>query len=301
MARRRHQEHEGNHEAWAIPYGDLVTLLLAFFVVMYAISSVNEGKYRVLSDSLVAAFRAPPKSLEPVQVGEMSRSQHELQTRPSRTLVPLETDQPSLETLDRAPELEHLHHLGLSFEELEAAAKLIEEIGAAIVDALDDLVDQDLVRLRRDRFWLEIEINTSLLFASGSADLSEDASPIVQRLGEILAGTPTRLYVEGHSDERPINTQAYPSNWELSAARAASVVRLFARVGTSPERMAVVGFGEFQPVADNDTPEGRRFNRRVVVVVMSGRERVSAQPTLEALGLSPRPTGAAPRESEPTS
>ncbi|MBN1237576.1 MAG: flagellar motor protein MotD [Gammaproteobacteria bacterium] len=294
MARRREPEHEGNHEAWAIPYGDLVTLLLAFFVVMYAISSVNEGKYRILSDSLVAAFRAAPKSLEPVQVGDLSRSRHEVQTRPSRTLVPLETDQPSLAMLERTPELDKLQRFGLSLEELEQAAALIEEINEAIVEAIEELVDEELVRVRRDRFWLEIEINTSVLFASGSAEIATGALPIVDRLGGILSGTPTRIYVEGHSDELPIATPAFPSNWELSAARAASVVRMFAAEGVEPQRMAVVGFGEFQPVADNDTPEGRRFNRRVVIVVMAGRERIKTQRTLEALGLSAKPAPAAP-------
>src|SRR5262249_1975282 len=92
MARHKKHEDHVNHEGWAIPYGDLITLLLAFFVVMYALSSVNEGKYRVLSDSLVAAFRAPPKSLEPVQIGEPNRSQGSADLNRARTLVPLEID-----------------------------------------------------------------------------------------------------------------------------------------------------------------------------------------------------------------
>ncbi len=274
MARRRHHEEHINHEAWAIPYGDLVTLLLAFFVVMYAISSVNEGKYRVLSDSLVAAFRAAPKSLEPIQIGELSKAENELQTRQPRTLVPLEMDQLPLDLLERVPELKALQRAGFSPEELDAAADLIAEIDAAIVDALGDLVAEDLVRLRRDRFWLEIEINTSVLFPSGSADVSSEALPVLERLGQILAGNPVRTHVEGHTDELPINTLVFPSNWELSAARASRVVRIFQGQGVAPERMAAVGFGEFHPVADNTTPTGRQENRRVVIVVMADRERV---------------------------
>src|SRR5690606_1302395 len=274
MARRRHREEHVNHEAWAIPYGDLVTLLLAFFVVMYAISSVNEGKYRVLSDSLVAAFRAAPKSLEPIQIGELSKAENELQTRQPRTLVPLEMDQLPLDLLERVPELKALQRAGFSPEELDAAADLIAEIDAAIVDALGDLVAEDLVRLRRDRFWLEIEINTSVLFPSGSADVSSEALPVLERLGQILAGNPVRTHVEGHTDELPINTLVFPSNWELSAARASRVVRIFQGQGVAPERMAAVGFGEFHPVADNTTPTGRQENRRVVIVVMADRERV---------------------------
>jgi len=274
MARRRRSEEHVNHEAWAIPYGDLVTLLLAFFVVMYAISSVNEGKYRVLSDSLVAAFRSAPKSLEPIQIGEMSKAENELQTRQPRTLVPLEMDQLPLDLLERIPEIATLQRAGFSPEEIDAAAKLIEEIDNAIVEALGDLVAQDLVRLRRDRFWIEIEINTSVLFPSGSADVSPEARPVLERLGTILAGNPVRTHVEGHTDERPINTLVFPSNWELSAARAARVVRIFQGQGVAPQRMAAVGLGEFHPIADNDTPSGRQENRRVVIVVMADRERI---------------------------
>jgi len=274
MARRKPVEEHLNHEAWAIPYGDLVTLLLAFFVVMYAISSVNEGKYRVLSDSLVAAFRAAPKSLEPIQIGEMSKAESELQTRQPRTLVPLEIDQLPLDLLERIPQMQALHRAGFSAEELDAAAELIEEIDRAIIEALGDLVAQDLVRLRRDRFWIEIEINTSVLFPSGSAEVSPEARPVLERVGAILAGNPVRTHVEGHTDERPINTLVFPSNWELSAARAARVVRIFQDQGVVPERMAAVGLGEFHPVADNTTPAGRHKNRRVVIVVMADRERI---------------------------
>ncbi|HEX6999665.1 MAG TPA: flagellar motor protein MotD [Gammaproteobacteria bacterium] len=283
MARRRRKEEYERHEAWAIPYGDLVTLLLAFFVVMYSISSINEGKYRILSDSLVAAFRGAPKSLDPIQIGEVSRSQHELQTRPQRSLVPLEIDQPPLDLLEQVPDADRLVAAGFSPSELEAAAMLIEELDQQITEALGTLVAEDLVRVRRDRFWIEIEINTNLLFPSGSAELTAEALPVARRIAEILAGEPVRIHVEGHTDERPISTQIYPSNWELSAARSATVVRLFAEAGVEGSRMVAVGFGEFQPVADNSTPEGRQANRRVVIVVMADRARLTAEDAADAL------------------
>src|SRR5690606_13790498 len=137
-------------------------------------------------------------SLEPIQIGELSKAEQELQTRQPRTLVPLEVDRPPLALLERADEIEVLQRSGLSPEELDAAAELIEEIDAKIVDALGDLVADDLVRLRRDRFWLEIEINTSVLFPSGSAEIAPQARPVLERLGEILAGNPVRTHVEGH-------------------------------------------------------------------------------------------------------
>jgi chemotaxis protein MotB len=273
--RRQHEEHQ-NHEAWAIPYGDLITLLLAFFVVMYALSTVNEGKYRVLSESLVAAFRGAPKSLEPVQVGELSRAFHDVQTQQPRTLVPLEVEsmasglEPGGPLDDAAAEGEDAGEA--TAEEAAAAEALIAELGAKIEEELRELLDADLVKLRRDRYWIEIEINTSVLFPTASAELSADALHIMERLGRVLAATETRIQVEGHTDSVPIRTPVFPSNWELSAARAATVVRMFSIAGVDPARMAAVGFGEFHPVADNTTEEGRSSNRRVVVVVVAARK-----------------------------
>lgn len=293
MARKRHHEEHVNHEAWAIPYGDLITLLLAFFVVMYALSSVNEGKYRVLSDSLVAAFRSAPKSLEPIQVGDLSRAFHEVQADRPRTLVPLEIDAllvPLEEPGDDAfIDWGLMRHSGNTPDMLQEAASLVEDISAALADELASLLAEDLVHMRTERYWLEIEINTSVLFDTASATLEPAAQGIVRRIGEILGGTETRIQVEGHTDIRPINTPAFASNWELSAARAASVVRLMSQVGVEPARMAAVGFGEFQPVAGNDTPEGQAQNRRVVIVVMAGRDR--------APGEAWRSAGSAARES----
>jgi chemotaxis protein MotB len=270
MARHKKHEDHVNHEAWAIPYGDLITLLLAFFVVMYALSSVNEGKYRVLSDSLVAAFRAQPKSLEPVQIGEPNRSQGSADLRMERTLVPLEIDnvmQIENQVVERSREWEAMRAMGMLPEEIDETMAGIRELTELISEELQSLVAADEVRLRASDFWLEIEINSGVLFPTASADLTEAAKPIVERLGSILATTDSRVHVEGHTDDVPIERIEFPSNWELSAARAATVVRLFADAGVDPHRMAALGFGEYQPAAGNETLEGRAANRRVVVVV----------------------------------
>lgn len=276
MARRRIQEEHVNHEAWAIPYGDLITLLLAFFVVMYALSSVNEGKYRVLSDSLVAAFRGAPKSLEPIQIGQISKSFHELHLSEQRTLVPLEIeafvqdDDVSLRDREVGWSVR-----GDAFDTPASQAwaeRMIETLFQAIVSELDELIEEDLVTVRQNRHWLEVEINTSLLFETASAQLADQAEAIVARLAGILAQADIRLQIEGHTDSLPINTEIFPSNWELSTARAANVVRLFGNNGVNPARMAAVGFGEFRPAADNSTQVGRTKNRRVIIVVMAKRE-----------------------------
>jgi chemotaxis protein MotB len=159
----------------------------------------------------------------------------------------------------------------LDADELQAAAEGMSRLADEISEAMLPLMDADLIRMRRDRFWIEVEINTSLLFASGSAQLSTEAVPVLQRLASILRDFPARIQVEGFTDTVPISTPVFPSNWELSAARAASVVNLFSRNELDPTRMAAIGYGEYRPIADNDTADGRRQNRRVSIVVLADR------------------------------
>ncbi len=274
MARRRKKgEEHVNHEAWAIPYGDLITLLLAFFVVMYALSSVNEGKFRVLAESLQSAFRGAPMAPEPIQVGRPARG-----LDPSVLNQPLGAPPPGLAA--QRSLVEHFgDHGGLldrdsaaSDEDARALLEIeqgLQEMADKIQRAMTPLIEEDLIRLRRERFWVEVEINTSFLFASGSAQIFAEARPILEELAGILQDLPVRVHVEGFTDDLPISTPAFPSNWELSAGRASSVLRLLADRGLDPTRMAAVGFGEHRPIADNATPEGRQQNRRVVIVVLA--------------------------------
>jgi chemotaxis protein MotB len=273
MARRGRQKHEehANHEAWAIPYGDLVTLLLAFFVVMYAISSVNEGKYRVLSDSLVAAFRGAPRTMQPVQVGEKqvgSGADIEM------TIVQQAMLEGQPRSLMEAPPL-------LSDPNAAALRKMAEEVEIALAH----LVDANLIAVRRSTYGVEVEIRTDILFPSGSADLAASALPILEQVAATLSKLPNPVRVEGHTDNIPLRgTRQFRSNWELSAARAASVVHLFTEQGLAPGRLAVVAHGEQRPVQTNTTPEGRNANRRVLIVVLGGETTVipapEAQPTI---------------------
>jgi chemotaxis protein MotB len=277
VARKKHHEDHVNHEAWAIPYGDLVTLLLAFFVVMYAVSSVNEGKYRALSDSLVAAFRGAPRTMEPLQVGAYQvRADQELETGLPRTLVPFEVDVPSA-PIKEAAERSRYGENGLGpgdgsgTDPDDSSYIVIKQLEDDVLAAMAPLIDADMISVRRVSYWLEVEINTNFLFASGSATVAASAVPAIQRLATLLKDAGVRLQVEGHTDSVPISTAQFPSNWELSAGRAASVVHLLSGYGIDPAAIAAVGYGEHRPVADNDTLEGRRKNRRVVIIVMSGK------------------------------
>jgi chemotaxis protein MotB len=302
--RKKHEEEHENHERWAIPYGDLLTLLLAFFVVMYSISSVNAGKYRVLSDSLYAAFRGEPRTLEPIEVGHkrvgsgadirMSIVQQAMMKGQPRSLlapVPLAFSTP----MPNEPYHEDMPPPGnengvraatgpanpadvARAAQARAAAVMLTKVADDVVKAMAGLVKRNLVVVRRKQSWIEVEIRTDILFPSGSARLAPSAIDIIHRLAAVLARFPNPIRVEGFTDDVPIRTVQFYSNWELSAARAGSVVHVLADRGVARDRLAVVGFGDQRPVASNTTADGRNANRRVTVVILSTAPGTSSDP-----------------------
>ncbi len=279
MARaRRHEEHE-NHERWLVSYADFITLLFAFFVVMYSISSVNEGKYRVLSDSLVASFKSATKSLEPIQVGNLVRSP--ITNKLSIRKTPIAIELPNL------PSPRPVNKKG----DEKSKRRTLGEIGDDIQKAMAPLIKKGLVRIRRNKFSIEVDIRSNILFKSGSARLSPSAVPVLEKLAEILKPHGNIIHVEGFTDNVPINTEAFPSNWELSAARAASVVHLFTRRGVDPRRLVALGYGEYRPVASNDTEEGRRRNRRVVLVIKADNRSAALLRDLRGVAGGNKPAG----------
>jgi len=232
-------EPEESTDRWLVSYADFITLLFAFFVVMYSISNVNQGKYRVLSDSVMSAFSAQSNS--PFPLGSQ---------------------------------------LGVSVQRAPIAVGLIgqtglismQETAAELDKRLKKWVRKGKVAVNGNEKWLEIEIKSSLLFKSGDAVLSIDAAKILTELTEVVKTTKNPLYVSGYTDDVPINTNRYPTNWELSAARSASVVRLLAQSGINPARMGAIGYGEFRPIVENDSDVNRQKNRRVVIRVMTGED-----------------------------
>jgi len=246
--RVRTLEQSENVDRWLVSYADFVTLLFAFFVVMYAISSVNEGKYRVLSDTLVAAFKVPPKSNEPIQIGKpLNETSNEQKV--IGVPKPIRVDQPKIE------------------DQTVKMARIADRVRAS----LSPLIDKDFIKVTHNKLWVEIEINTSILYSSGSAELEIEAYTPLKKLASVLQKLPNHIDVEGYTDNLPINTLTYPSNWELSAARAASVVHLFAKQGINPGRLAAIGYGQYRPIGDNKILKGRRQNRRVKVVILADK------------------------------
>ena len=243
MVRRRGIKHdEENTDRWLISYADFITLLFAFFVVMYSISSVNLGKYRVLSDSVSTAFKKTDDStvLPGTQLGI---------------------------SVQRAP-------ISLG-REGQSGFKAMSDTAVEIEKRMKDWINKGQIAVRGNEKWLEVEINTSILFGSGSAELSPQASEILSSLSDVFKVSSNPLYVAGYTDNVPINTVKYPSNWELSSARAASVVRLMAESGIDSGRMGAIGFGEFRPISTNDSVINRRKNRRVVIRILAGEDMFS--------------------------
>lgn len=255
MARKKKQEEHENHERWLVSYADFITLLFAFFVVMYSVSSVNEGKYRVLSDSIVAAFDPsrdglPIKLSSPLKPPILERN---IQTR----------------AYDPSKIQNNFPEMAAAPQPTEQDKKNLREIAKQVEQKVSNLIQNDLVNLKKNDLWIEIEVKSSILFGSGSARLEAAASPVLGQVAQVLKEFPNQIQVEGFTDNVPIDTEAFPSNWELSAARAASVVHLFEKEGISPKRMTASGYGEYRPIASNDTAKGRRKNRRVNIIILS--------------------------------
>ncbi len=243
MRRRRKyldQRQSDNHERWLVSYADFMTLLFAFFVVMYALSSLNEGKYRVLSESLTGAFgsKAPAR------------------------IAPAPPPPPLPRGLPPRPVIRPADPQAMQREQMRGIAQ-------DILKVLDALVRNGQVRVTQSNRGISVEINASVLFDSGQAQLRAQSGRALQEVGRVLANAEQGIQVEGHSDDAPISTSQFPSNWELSAARASSVVRLFAESGVAESRLSVVGYGPNRPVTSNDTPEGRARNRRVTVLILA--------------------------------
>ena len=272
--KKKHEEHE-NLERWLVSYADFITLLFAFFVVMYSISSINEGKYRVLSDSISNAFTGQAAPIKPIKMGEPIKA-------PIKSVI----NQQSIDNLARSPQRAATQPPAeTSNPGDEQQARELNSVADEVDLGFKELVDQKMISVKRDKAWVEVEINTSILFGSGSAGLQPAAMPVMRTLAKILGEKKYNIQVEGFTDNVPIKTEAFPSNWELSAARAASVVRVFADDGVSPQRLAAIGFGEHRPIADNSSEDSRKKNRRVRVVILPpGKDARDAQSQARMFG-----------------
>jgi chemotaxis protein MotB len=265
--RRRHEEHEEhvNHEAWVIPYADMLTLLMGLFLVLWSMSTTDMEKLKALRDSLADSFGVSSSSDASVlDGGANGLLDAGMGVGPGG--VARESD-PA--TLERA--FEALDREAAAAAAVEDATEEIEKIEQMIIESAGAAGITDAIGTRREERGLVVTVVTDeVLFAPGSADLAPQGRAVLDALVPALKRFDNPMAIEGHTDSVPIATGRFPSNWELSTARATSVLRYLIDVhGFEPTRMTAAGYGEHRPIGDNATHEGRAANRRVELVVLA--------------------------------
>ncbi len=244
MARKKREEEPDNQSRWLVSYADFITLLFAFFVVMYAISSVNESKYRELTRSIGSAFGL--KGLPTFVVNENP---------------PIKSPKSTLNLSNRKKALNNI--------EIRKEREKMTNIGRDLVDIFAPFIKEGKVKVVQNAYGVNVEISASILFASAEASLSQKSKEVLKEVAQLLKNEPNHIQVEGFTDNLPISSVQYPSNWELSSARASSVVRLFVDQGIAENRLVAIGRGANDPIADNATSEGRSRNRRISLTIMT--------------------------------
>ena len=274
-ARRRHKKHHHeeheNHERWLVSGYDMMTLLFAVFVVLFAISSTNVSKVKELQQSLKEAFSGPVLSggRAMMSAGDASESNRAAPEPPLPSITPVQAVAAAMRTTD-ADEAERA-------QVADAAADLAakeEEDFQALKRRIDALVSKAglgaKVSTTVTRRGLKVRLLTDkLLFDSGSATIRTPAAlRVLDKIGAIIATERKHpVEVEGHTDDRPIATSQFPSNWQLSGARAGAVVQRLVGAGVTGGRVSLGGYAARQPVATNATAAGRARNRRVEIVL----------------------------------
>lgn len=245
-------------ERWLVSYADYMTLLFALFLLLYSMATMEKEQFKKLQDTISKVFiEATDKQETGIQGQSVQPDIHPqsdfelygsgLEDATGPTLL---ADNAKLEYIDRTRRGSPL-------------AAMQKDINRA----LRSLVESDLAKVTLDEDWLTIELSSGLLFSSGSANSTSSASAVMTELTAILKQTNNYMRVRGYTDSVPIRTEQFPSNWELSVARAASIVRLLEELGIAPERMAIEGYGQYAPFAENTTAQGRSQNRKVVIAL----------------------------------
>jgi len=259
MSRKKRHEEHANHERWLVSYADFITLLFAFFVVLYASAQVDQRKVGQLALAIQVAFQ---------QMGVFPTS---------NTKIPLDVGEPMpLNTVQAIENARHNSDLGqVASRPLDSLSTTSDEanlmlLQAELQQALQHEIAAHTVALHRESEGLVISLREFGFFESGSASLRPSALPALDRIASILSLRTCRLRIEGHTDNIPIHTAQWASNWELSTARSTELVRLLiVRYRFSPDRLSAAGYAEYHPIASNNTSQGRAQNRRVDIVILN--------------------------------
>jgi chemotaxis protein MotB len=245
--KHRHEEHE-NHERWLVSYADFITLLFAFFVVMYATSNVNEGKQKNFEDSIKTKFK-----LVAVTAGEGKKAN----------------------SIDDA--LEELHTPVLELSQHAGAAETADYVERSLDKSMSASQKKSLIQnITHDAIGARVALASSSFFQSGSAKLKIDALSALDKVAEVLKSNDRKIIVEGHTDDTPISDSQFPSNWELAGTRASAVIRYLTKVHKiAPQRMVSISYGDQKPLVPNDTEENRAQNRRIEILIVTDNAKVS--------------------------
>lgn len=264
MARKKkhHEEEHENAERWLVSYADFITLLFAFFVTMYAISRVDEKKLGSVVESLQRALGSNIF---------MQASQ------PERGVLHPASQPINVALVQVSPEKEQ----GAQKEGKEDFEKLAAEIKKKMEEGIKNNGGQGEASLSQLKFIIDkrglvLRFSERFFFDSGDASIRSEVIPMLDVLAQSLEKIPNHIRIEGHTDSVPISTLRFPSNWELSTARATSIVRYFlTHFKFEPNQLSAAGYGEFRPIASNQNSEGRTQNRRVDIVILSAKEKES--------------------------
>ncbi len=259
MARKKKHPEHVNHERWLVSYADFITLLFAFFVVMFAASNSDQKKAGQIARAIDVAFK--DLAIFP----------------PTGKLVPLyDTGGVPSDTNNLVGNT----HSQFDASQIIAASKPgngtggadgkeMTKVRAQIEKKIEEQLANGTIRLNEDSRGLTVSLNEAGFFDPGSAVIHSEALPIIDKIAATLKAVPNSFRVEGHTDNTPIHTAQFPSNWELSTARATFLLEyLLTKNGVPPDRLSAVGYGEYRPVASNATAEGRAANRRVDLVIL---------------------------------
>ena len=259
MARKKKHAEHPNHERWLVSYADFITLLFAFFVVMFATSQVDKAKAKQVSESVTQAFEG--QKMTAMFVSMLGKSN--------------EKGKP---TLMRGPGGQQ------KAPEEKSASKLAELLPSLQVlsQELKTEIAAGRIQISMEARGLVISFKQAALFPSGGDVISLEAYTSLEKIASAIGKIPNPVRLEGHTDSRPISTARFRSNWELSAARSIALMEILStRYGVPKERLSIAGYADTAPVATNDTEEGRALNRRADIVILNEQGIVAEPPKVE--------------------
>lgn len=258
LRKRRHAVEHDNVHRWLVSYADYMTLLFALFVVLYAMAMVNEKPFETITESVGRVFQADQE--KPKNRGHGDDILNVNTSKTNKRLF----GNGILE--DAGPELLDAEQTLSNISDAQVGSNLTS-LETELHTALYELVESGFAQLQIDGDWLEIELNSALLFPSGSSSATNSAVSILGVIFDVIGKASNFVRVRGYTDNQAINTEIFSSNWELSVSRATSILRVLEGLGMNPARMAIEGYGQYYPTADNTTAQGREKNRKVVVAI----------------------------------